>query len=95
MTDFSGGMFCALSRCGNTAGSAGADGGGHAHRERVQAMAAEPEPEPDLIQDVYHLAPEVQDEHRHAQERHGVLIERVTAKKRADYKKHDASVKPA
>ena len=45
LTDFSGGMFCALSRCGNTAGSAGADGGGHAHRERVQAMAAEPEPD--------------------------------------------------
>ena len=37
----------------------------------AEAMAAEPEPEPDLIQDVYHLAPEVQDEHRHAQERHG------------------------
>ena len=43
----------------------------------VEAMAAEPEP--DLVQDVDHLAPEVQDEHRHAQQRHGGL-ERVTAK---------------
>ena len=79
LTDFSGGMFCALSRCGDTAGSAGADAGGHAHRERVWRRRWRRR-EPNLVQDVDHLAPEVQDEHRHAQQRHGGL-ERVTAKK--------------
>ena len=53
----------------------------------VRAMAAEPEP--DLVQDVDHLAPEVQDEHRHAQQRHGGL-ERVTAKKPPMMTENDA-----